>query len=54
MSFLVAMLLLNVDTPYNAFICLANMLNQHHFYSFFRMNTEEVCVQIDFMLTFKD
>lgn len=41
MSYLVAMLLLNMDT-YSSFVCLANMINSNHFYSFFRMNTQFV------------
>lgn len=45
MSYLAAMLLLNMDT-YNAFQCLSNMLARNHFYAFFRINTQEVsCVE---------
>ncbi|KAL0483695.1 TBC1 domain family protein [Acrasis kona] len=47
MSYLVAMLLLNMET-YPAFVTLANMLNRNHFYSFFKMNMDEIekCVQL--------
>ncbi len=41
MSYLVAMLLLYMEM-YPAFVTLANMLNSNHFYSFFRMNTDEI------------
>ncbi len=48
MSYLVCVLLLYMD-EYNAFVCLANMLNQGHFYSFFRMNTVEVLFCLVFL-----
>ena len=41
MSYLVAMLLLNMD-EYSAFICLANMIHSNHFLKFFRMELKQV------------
>eukprot|EP00741_Cyanophora_paradoxa_P002005 tig00000525_g1944.t1 len=41
MSYLAAMLLLYMDS-YTAFVCLANMLNQHYFLSFFRLDVAEL------------
>lgn len=46
MSYLVAMLLLYMDT-YSAFVALANMINANHFYSFFRMNTQQIFVHVE-------
>ena len=41
MSYIAAILLLYME-PYNAFVCLANMLNNYHFISFFRMERKEI------------
>lgn len=46
MSYLVAMLLLYMDS-FEAFVSLANMLNANHFYSFFRMNADEIAKHVD-------
>lgn len=46
MSYLVAMLLLYMDS-FEAFVALANMLNANHFYSFFRMNADEIAKHVD-------
>jgi len=42
MSYVVATLLLNVPSPENTFMCLANMINSSHLLPFYLMDTDEI------------
>ena len=47
MSYLAAMLLLSMDSLYQAFVALANLLHSHYFLSFFAMDTREIKIRFN-------
>ena len=47
MSYIAAVLLMNIGNTYQAFMCLANLLNQQMYFQFYTMNAEKMAIHID-------
>ena len=47
MSYLAAILLMNIGNTFQSFMCLANLLNQKMYFQFYTMNAEKMNLHID-------
>lgn len=47
MSYIAAVLLINIGSTYGSFMCLANLLNQPMYFQFYTMNADKMQLHID-------